>query len=101
MMSTKLSIVPEKMEMDMAMLGLMHAPSDSITLMSMAMFEQKEMQSFTYQGVMPKMEGMNMPKMGGMSMPSKRNVLGSFKTNSSNLKSLSISALIRLLSGNS
>ena len=96
MMSTKLSIVPEKMEMDMAMLGLMHAPSDSVTLMSMAMFEQKEMQSFTYQGVMPKMEGMNMPKMGATSMPSKRNVLGSFKTNSSNLKSLSISALIRL-----
>ena len=96
MMSTKLSIVPEKMEMDMAMLGLMHAPSDSITLMSMAMFEQKEMQSLTYKGVMPNMGGMSMPTMGGMDMPSKRTSLGSFKTESSDLKSLSISALIKL-----
>ena len=39
-MSTKLS--PNEMDMRMTMLGLMYAPSDRVTLMGMAMFEDKE-----------------------------------------------------------
>ena len=45
-----LRIVPLDMSMDMAMLGVMYAPSDWITLMLMGNYVNKEMNHVTYQG---------------------------------------------------
>ena len=78
-MPAKLSVVPQKMDMQMTMLGLMFAPSDKVTIMSMAMFVGKDMSLNTYKGMM------------------NREYLGSFNTSSPNdLSSLSISSLVRL-----
>ena len=80
-MPAKLSVVPQNMDMDMTMLGLMYAPSDKFTVMAMAMFAGKEMILNTYKGMMD------------------RAYIGSFETSSSNnLSSFSLSTLIRLTS---
>ncbi len=92
-MSTKLSVVPQDMAMNMTMIGAMYAPSDAVTLMGMAMFMTKSMDLHSYQGAMP-MGGMG--GMGGMN----RAKLGSFNTSSSDLAALSLSGLIRLYEGN-
>jgi len=60
------------------MFGAMYAPSDKITLMGMAMFNDKEMILDTHQGMMA------------------RNYLGSFETSSSDLSKISFSALFNL-----
>ena len=91
-MSTKLSVVPQDMTMDMTMLGVMYAPSDVVTLMGMGMFTQKSMNLNTYQGAMP-MSGMS--GMSGM----QRNQLGSFSTATGDLSDISVSGLIRVYEG--
>jgi hypothetical protein len=77
-MPKNLSVIPRKMTMRMIMLGAMYAPSDKITLMGMAMFNDKEMELDTYRGMM------------------NRNYLGSFETSSSDLSKISLSVLINL-----
>ena len=77
-MPMNLSVIPKKMTMRMIMLGAMYAPSDKITLMGMAMFNDKEMILDTHQGMM------------------RREYLGSFETSSSDLSKISLSALINL-----
>ena len=56
----------------MIMLGAMYAPSDKVTLMGMAMFNDKEMTLDTHQGMM------------------QRKYLGTFETSSSDLSKVSI-----------
>ena len=82
-MPMNLSVIPKKMTMRMIMLGAMYAPSDKITLMGMAMFNDKEMTLDTHQGMMA------------------RNYLGSFETSSSDLSKISFSALFNLHEGES
>ena len=77
-MPMKLSVVPKKMTMKMIMLGAIYAPSDRLTLMGMAMFNDKDMILDTYQGMM------------------QRKYLGSFETSSSDLSKISFSALYNL-----
>jgi hypothetical protein len=77
-MPMNLSVIPQKMTMKMIMLGAMYAPSDKVTLMGMAMFNDKEMTLDTYQGMM------------------QRKYLGSFETSSSDLSKVSFSALYNL-----
>ena len=74
-----LRIVPDDMTMRMYMLGLMYAPSDSITLMAMLNYLEKEMDHTTYQG--------------GMGTT----VLGGFTTKTSGLGDSSIAVLVRFL----
>ena len=88
-MSTKLSVVPQDMAMNMTMFGVMYAPSDAVTLMGMGMFVQKNMNLATYQGAMP------MSGMSGM----QRSRLGSFSTSTGDLSDISLSGLIRLYEG--
>ena len=73
-----LSVIPKKMTMRMIMLGAMYAPSDKLTLMGMAMFNDKEMMLDTHQAMVA------------------RNYLGSFETSSSDLSKISFSALFNL-----
>ena len=77
-MPKNLSVVPQDMDMDMVMLGAMHAPTDNITLMGMATFNAKSMNLTTYQPMM------------------NRNALGDFTTKSSDLSMLNISALLKI-----
>ena len=81
-MPKNLSVVPQKMDMDMVMLGSMYAPTDSITMMGMAMFNIKEMNLKTYQ---PMME---------------RKALGDFSTKSSGLSVINVSALFKIYDSN-
>ena len=98
-MSTKLSVVPNEMDMRMTMLGLMYAPSDRVTLMGMAMFEDKEMSLTTYQGQMPMMGGNGMSSTSmAMGEMGARSRVGEFDTDSSGLSSISVSTLIRISS---
>lgn len=78
-MPPTLRIVPLEMTMDMHMLGMMYAPSDSITLMFMTNYLSNSMQHVTYAG--------------GMGT----NVLGNFKTKTSGWSDSSVSGLIRLV----
>lgn len=73
-----LRIVPNKMTMDMHMLGLMYAPTDRITLMGMINYLSNDMDHTTYQG--------------GMGTT----VLGEFTTKTSGLGDSSLSALVSL-----
>ena len=73
-----LSVIPKKMTMKMIMFGAMYAPSDKITLMGMAMFNDKEMILDTHKGM------------------TTRDYLGSFETSSSDLSKISLSALLNL-----
>lgn len=77
-MPTKLSVIPKNMLMRMVMLGGMYAPSDNLTLMGMAMFNQKGMELNTHKGMMG------------------REYLGSFDTSSSDLSNISIIGLYKL-----
>lgn len=73
-----LRVVPTEMDMTMHMLGLMYAPSDRVTLMTMLNYLSNDMDHRTYQG--------------GMGTT----VLGTFTTKSSGLGDGSLSALVRL-----
>lgn len=75
MMPPNLRVVPQHMEMDMTMLGVMYAPNADLTLMAMAGYVQKTMRLTTYN-----MMGMR---------------LGDFETKSEGLGDLTITALIR------
>ena len=77
-MPMKLSVVPQEMTMNMLMIGGMYAPSDDLTLMGMVMLNHKEMQLDTYKGMMG------------------RDFLGSFETSTSDLSSISFTALHKL-----
>ena len=77
-MPPTLRIAPQKMTTDMHMLGLMYAPSDSVTLMLMLNYLDKKMDLTTYQG--------------GMGT----NVLGNFSTQSSGIGDTKFAALVSL-----
>ena len=77
-MPTKLSVIPQNMSMRMFMLGVMYAPTNSLTLMGMSMFEDKGMKLNTHQGMMT------------------RQYLGSFKTSTLGLSNVSITGLYKL-----
>ena len=93
-MSTTLSVVPQNMTMGMAMLGVMYAPIDTITLMGMGMLTDKNMTLNTYRGTM------GMGNMGGMAGGMHRANLGSFSTSTFDLSELSLSGLVKLYEGN-
>ena len=73
-----LSVVPESMDMNMAMIEGMYGVSDRFTLMVMAMYSSKDMNLNTYSS------------MGD------RPLLGAFSSGTSGLSSLSLSSLIRI-----
>ena len=77
-MPMKLSIIPKEMKMDMIMLGAMYAPLENLTLMGMAMFNEKEMTLNTHKGMML------------------REYLGSFKTSTSDLSDIALMGLYKL-----
>ena len=72
----QLRVVPQKMDMKMTMLGAMFAPSDSVTLMLMAMHIENTMTLKTY-------HAMN------------KTLLGSFKSRSEGTGDTTVGALIR------
>ncbi|MBL4762436.1 MAG: transporter [Gammaproteobacteria bacterium] len=74
-----LRVVPTQMTTEMHMFGLMHAPSDDLTMMVMLPFVKKTMDHITY--------------MGGMGTT----VLGGFTTKAEGVGDLKISGLYRLL----
>lgn len=74
-----LRVVPTKMTMDMHMLGAMYAPSDTVTLMVMGNYIEKEMEHLTF--------------MGGAGTT----VRGTFSTQSKGWGDTKLSGLIRLL----
>ena len=76
--ATNLSVVPESMDMNMAMIEGMYGVSDRFTLMVMAMYSSKDMNLHTYSS------------MGD------RPLLGAFSSGTSGLSSLSLSSLIRI-----
>lgn len=47
-----LRVVPQEMDMRMTMLGVMYAPSDTVTLLAMFMHHDTKMKLTTYQGMM-------------------------------------------------
>ena len=47
-----LRVVPQKMDMEMTMLGAMYAPSDAVTLLAMVMQMDNQMVLQSYQGMM-------------------------------------------------
>lgn len=51
-MPDKLRVVPQSMDMHMTMLGVMYAPSDTVTLLAMFMHSRNKMTLTTYQGMM-------------------------------------------------
>lgn len=71
-------IAPVEMDMRMHMFGLMYAPSDTITLMAMAKYIEKDMELQTYRG--------------GMGT----DVVGRFETESKGMGDTTIGALVRL-----
>ena len=77
-MPPTLRIAPDEMTMSMHMLGMMYAPTNNITLMSMLNFVKKDMDLRTYQGMMG------------------TNELGEFSTSTSGLSDVKISALVGL-----
>jgi len=76
--ATNLSVVPESMNMNMAMIGGMYGVSDRFTLMFMAMYSSKDMDLNTYSA------------MGD------RPFLGTFSSGTSGLSSVALSSLIRI-----
>lgn len=73
-----LRVVPTEMTMEMHMLGVMYAPTDSLTLMAMVNYIRKDMDHTTFMG------------------PQGDTVLGSFSTRTSGLGDTTLGALIRL-----
>lgn len=51
-MPANLRVVPQKMDMQMTMLGVMYAPNDNVNLLAMLMQIDNEMTLTTYQGMM-------------------------------------------------
>ena len=77
-MPTKLSVIPENMDMKMTMVEGMYAPSNNLTLMVMGAYLSKEMRLSTYS---PMME---------------RDFIGHFNTSSSDLSDITLSALFKI-----
>lgn len=73
-----LRVVPERMSMNMHMVGAMYAISDKLTLMGMTMFLSSEMDHITYQG------------MAGTT------VLGEFTTETSGISDTRLTAMYKL-----
>ncbi|WP_262694084.1 transporter [Kordiimonas aquimaris] len=73
-----LRVLPTEMPMDMYMLGAMYAPSDSVTLMVMAMYGERSMDHITFQ------DGAG------------TNRLGEFTTRSSDFGDTKVAALVHL-----
>ena len=74
-MPPNLSVIPEEMDMRMTMIDVMYAPTKDLTLMVMGTYVSKDMTLNTYAAMMD------------------RNLLGTFKTSSSDLSELTLSAL--------
>ena len=74
-MPANLSVIPEDMDMQMTMIDVMYAPTKDLTLMMMGTYVSKDMTLGTYAAMMD------------------RNLLGTFKTSSSDLSELTFSAL--------
>ena len=77
-MPSKLSVVPQEMEMNMTMIGGMYGVSDRQTLMFMGMYIEKDMNLLTYSPMMS------------------RTLLGSFSSKTQGLSSVSISSLLKI-----
>jgi len=77
-MPSTLRVVPERMTMNMHMVGAMYAFSDKLTLMGMTMLLSSEMDHTTYQGMMG------------------TNVLGEFTTETSGISDTRITALYKI-----
>ena len=77
-MPSKLSVVPENMDVNMTMLGGMYGISDRYTLMVMAMYVEKKMNMNTYSAM------------------ANRSFLGSFRSQTSDLSNFSLSSLIKI-----
>ena len=73
-----LSIVPEKMNMQMTMIGLMFAPTNKITLTAMINYISKDMNLITHQAMMS------------------RDLVGKFSTSANDVNDFTVSALIKL-----
>jgi hypothetical protein len=74
-MPANLSVIPEDMDMQMTMIDVMYAPTKDLTLMMMGTYVSRDMTLGTYAAMMD------------------RNLLGTFKTSSSDLSELTFSAL--------
>ena len=74
-MPANLSVIPEEMDMQMTMIDVMSAPTKDLTLMLMGTYVSRDMTLGTYAAMMD------------------RNLLGTFKTSSSDLSELTFSAL--------
>ena len=81
-MPSKLSVVPQEMDMNMTMIGGMYGLTDRQTLMVMAMYLEKDMTLSTYSPMM------------------QRDLLGNFKTKTTGLSSITVSSLIKISEGN-
>ncbi len=77
-MPPTLRVVPTDMEMTMHMLGIMYAPTDSVTVMGMVNYLSNDMDHVTFAG------------------PVGTTRLGRFSTSANGLSDVSLSALIRL-----
>ena len=77
-MQANLSVIPEDMDMQMTMIDVMYAPTKDLTLMMMGTYVSKDMTLSTYAAMMD------------------RNLLGTFKTSSSDLSELTFSALRKI-----
>ena len=77
-MPPTLRIVPQDMQMNMHMLGVMYAPTDWLTLMLMGSYLTRNMELKTYQGMMG------------------TTVLGNFKTNTSGIGDTRIVGLVKI-----
>ena len=77
-MPANLSIIPQNMDMKMAMIDGMYAPSNNLTFMVMATYASKDMKLNSYS-----------PMMG-------RETIGQFNTSSSDLSDISFSGLFRI-----
>ena len=77
-MPTKLSVIPETMDVKMTMIEGMYAPSNKLTLMIMGTYLSKDMKLSTYS---PMME---------------RDFIGHFNTSTSDLSDLTLSALFEI-----
>ena len=82
-MPSILSVVPQEMDMDMTMLGAMYAPSDSLTLMAMAMFVSKDMSLQSYTPPNQMNDGA-------------RSLVGGFSTSADDIAFASVSGLFKL-----
>ena len=81
-MPSKLSVVPQEMDMNMTMIGGMYGLTDRQTLMVMAMYVEKDMTLSTYSSMM------------------QRELLGNFKTKISGVSSIAVSSQIKISESN-